>query len=216
MVTKPGIAERVLSAEVAINNAINNSEIATYMEDLGIDIDELNMGLRFTEEARDAINVQKSEYGDQFEATGKLKECWEKADKKYIRTLKICWIVFKNQKGTNSTLMLRGPRKQSFPRWVDQAEALYVNLLRKEHLLAQMAKFYDRDELEAEYRLVQEAKEANIIQEAEKGEAQDATKARNAKLDQLDLWMADFRAFAKIALEEQPQLLEKLGFGSVK
>ena len=63
--------------------------------------------------------------------------------------------------------------------------------------------------------LVQAVVEANLAQEKEKGNAQDATKARDTKFDALDTWMADFRAIARVALDEHPQWLEKLGLGAV-
>jgi len=59
--------------------------------------------------------------------------------------------------------------------------------------------------------LVQAVAEANAVQEKEKGEAQEATKLRDAALDDLDQWMSDFIAIARLALEERPQYLEKLG-----
>ena len=59
--------------------------------------------------------------------------------------------------------------------------------------------------------MVQAVAEANAVQEKEKGEAQEATKLRDAALDDLDQWMSDFIAIARLALEERPQYLEKLG-----
>lgn len=45
----------------------------------------------------------------------------------------------------------------------------------------------------------------------EKGESQDATKLKDTAFIELDDWMSEFYVVAKIALEDNPQLLESLG-----
>ena len=45
----------------------------------------------------------------------------------------------------------------------------------------------------------------------EKGESQNATQTKDASFAVLDDWMSEFYAVARIALEDQPQLLEALG-----
>jgi hypothetical protein len=51
------------------------------------------------------------------------------------------------------------------------------------------------------------------VQLKEKGEAQAATEARDKALDNLQEWMSDYIAVARIALEDEPQLMEMLGIG---
>ncbi len=53
--------------------------------------------------------------------------------------------------------------------------------------------------------------EAHRIQGKERGDAQIATQARDAAMDALDQWVSDFIAIARLALEEEPQALEKMG-----
>ena len=45
----------------------------------------------------------------------------------------------------------------------------------------------------------------------EKGESQDATKLKDAPFIELEDWMREFYTVAKIALKDNPQLLESLG-----
>ena len=52
---------------------------------------------------------------------------------------------------------------------------------------------------------------AYLTQKKKIGEAQQSTKARDVAIDKLDDWMSDFIAIARVALEEKPQFLEKLG-----
>ena len=46
--------------------------------------------------------------------------------------------------------------------------------------------------------------DAGNRQKEEMGESQIATQARDAALDALDDWMADFRELARIAVEDNP------------
>jgi hypothetical protein len=55
----------------------------------------------------------------------------------------------------------------------------------------------------------------NNAQEQEKGEAQAATQERDAAIEALDDWLADFRVVARIALEDDPQLMEALHMGAI-
>jgi len=43
------------------------------------------------------------------------------------------------------------------------------------------------------------------------GESQDSTKIKDSAFAKIDSWMMDFNAVAKIAMGDNPQLLETLG-----
>jgi hypothetical protein len=100
--------------------------------------------------------------------------------------------------------------------WLEQVSAFYVNLLSTPDLIAVMGAFgYDQARLEAEQALVQAVADACMAQEKEMDEAQEALKLCDARLDELDEWMSDFKAIAQVALEHDGPWLEKLGFGAV-
>lgn len=67
------------------------------------------------------------------------------------------------------------------------------------------------EHLTAANALLSEVEEARKIYVREQGESQDATHQKNLVFDQLEDWMREFYAVAKIALEDRPQLAEFLG-----
>jgi hypothetical protein len=217
-VAKPrmSIDERLLAAQVAIDNALGDAGIQAALDAFGYDAARLGAGRALYEDALALVNAQKAEYGDQYEASAAVRAAWDAADAAYMRTLKVARVALQDDPKARAALMLGGDRKQSLSGWMDQATAFYTNLLGDGDLMAAMAGFgFDAAKLEAEQALVEAVVEANLVQEREKGEAQDATKQRDASLDAMDAWMSDFKAIARVALEGNAQWLEKLGFGAV-
>jgi len=214
--SKATIDERMLAAQVAIDNGLGDADILAALSAFGYDEAKLNAGKTLYEEAVVLVNRQKAEYGDQYEATQAVTAAWEAADAAYVRTLKVARVALQDDAKARAALMLGGRRKRTISGWLEQATAFYDNLAGDAGLLATMGGFgYTQAKLDAERALVQVVVEANLAQEKEKGEAQDATQVRDAKLDALDAWMSDFKAIAQVALDEHPQWLEKLGFGAV-
>jgi hypothetical protein len=52
---------------------------------------------------------------------------------------------------------------------------------------------------------------SRIARTGHKGTAQAATRSRDEALERLERWLVSFRAMARVALEDQPHTLEKLG-----
>jgi anion-transporting ArsA/GET3 family ATPase len=108
--------------------------------------------------------------------------------------------------------MLFGDRKRSLSGWLEQARAFYTNLLGDSGFLTALSAYgYTQAKLEQEAALVEQVIAKHMAQKKEMGEAQEATAMRDKALDNLAKWISDFRAVVKVALEEDPQQLEKLG-----
>lgn len=213
MSTKKGtLAEKLLAAQVAIDNAILDVETKTLLTIYGYDDVRLAEGKALLDNANLLQQVQQKEYGDQFEATNDLNSTWNSAKKEYIRFIKISRIALKGEVAIFQKLDLLGRRKESLSGWIAQAKQFYLNALLDATVLDKLAGFgITQVKLEAGKALLENTEIKNAVQEKEKGEAQQATKERDKATDELFEWLSDFIVIARIALEEKPQMLEKLG-----
>ena len=212
---KQRVDQRLLAVQLAVENTLKDQDVLTELTLFGYDEAKLNVGKRLYEEAQALVNQQKVEYGEQYQATQVLHQAKEKADKVYTRTLKIARIALRGNVQAHTALILGGPRKRSLAGWLAQAQAFYANLRADADLIAQMANFgYDQAKLEAEQALVLAVLQADQTQQKEMGEARQATKLRDAKLDEMDEWMLDFITIVRVALEEEPEKLATLGISS--
>ncbi|MFO7684236.1 MAG: hypothetical protein R6X34_29755 [Chloroflexota bacterium] len=207
------IAQRLLDAELAINNSLANPDILTAVTAFGYTQANLEAARSLYQETRELVEIQRKEYGEQFEATQTVQKAWDAAALAYSAALKIARIVFRDNLTAQNSLGLNGKRKKSLSGWLDQARSFYNNMLRSPEFIAAMLPYsYTQAKLEAEAALVQAVATASELQDNERGEAQEATQLRDAKLDELDQWLADYKKIAEIALSDSPQKMEQLGW----
>ena len=208
------IEAQVYAALLAIDGSLNDAEVLTAVALFGYTQNKLLAQKAEVEALQALIASQKKEYGEQEEATQKFMQAWAEAQKGYMQSLTVARVALKREPQARTSLYLEGERKRSFSGWFEQAHGFYLNLLGTPAFLAKMAEFgRTLAILQAEQGLVQAAHLANVAQEKEKGEAQGATAVRDAKLDEINEWLSDYKTIAQMALADNPQKLENLGFG---
>lgn len=206
------IPERLSEAETALDNALSDQTLLDALAEYGYDEAALEEGRALLEAAQDAQQTMTAEYSEQYEATDALEDAHEAAHQTYIRHLKVARVALKDDRGAAEALKLRGRRKETISGWIDQARTFYDNALADEDIQDALAEFnVTTEDLNEALAQVDAVAAANSTQEQEKGDAQDATQARDAAVEKLDEWMSDFFAIARVALEDRPQQLEKLG-----
>ncbi|MEQ6121592.1 hypothetical protein [Reichenbachiella sp. MALMAid0571] len=206
------IDARMLNAQVAIDNALGNDTIKAALALFGYDEAKLNEGQALYEDASGKQNKQKQEYGEQYQATDALDAAMSAANAVYMRHVKIARIALRAQRGVAQALDLDGRRKQTYSGWINQASVFYTNALADAGIKTALAQFGITDQALTDALAAIKDVEAKLAaQLKEKGEAQDATKVRDEAFEELQDWMSDFVAISRIALENDPQLLEVLG-----
>lgn len=199
-------------AQLAIDNALNNPQILKYLGDFGYTTTRIQQGKKLYTVAAAAQLTQQAEAGGQISATTVVNDAWETAKKSYSRLLKVARVAFKRNSGVAVQLDLGGTRKKSLFGWLAQANQFYKNALSDQAVLVELKEFgITEQKLKAGLAELAVIEKANLVQEKEKGEAQAATQKRDRALDELQDWLSDYLAIAKVALEEDPQLLEGLG-----
>jgi len=210
--SKESIDERLLTAQVRVDNTLNDPEILSRVSEFGYNADRMTEGKALQVKAAQLHQKQMTEYGEQYQASSAVKAKWEEAEKPYMVYLETARVPFKREPAIMVKLGLAGDRKTSFSGWLTQARQFYTNALNDSEVLAKLGQFgITEAKLQAGQQLLDELEAANTDQEKEKGEAQQATADRDVALDEMDDWVSDYTAIARIALADKPQLLEKLG-----
>lgn len=206
------IQNLLLQAQTAIDNALTDDEVKGFLSVFGYDDAALNAGKALLDEASQLNLQQLKEYGDQYTATQEFNAKWGTAKADYTRLTKIARVAVKNDAAAYQKLGLSGPRRQSFSGLSAQMDPFYTNALADPSILAALGHFgITAEKLNTGKANYDAAKAASVTQQNEKGEAQQATLVRDQAVDALEDWLSDFIAIARIALEEKPQLSEKLG-----
>jgi hypothetical protein len=191
---------------------LNTPEVLRKLALFGYAEEQITEGKKLLEKAKQMLSIQVEEYSDQYAATDALSKEWAVVYPKYMITLKVVRIAFKGKVDMLARFKATGKRRKSFSGWLMDTIIFYTNLLDTPVALERMSRFgYTVERLQEEFAAVKELEILHSRKLTEKGEAQQSTVERDKVLDELYDWYSDFRAIARVALYDTPQLLEALG-----
>ena len=210
------IDEKINRARVAIDNALSDEPIKALLIPFGYGDAKLTEGKALYEKVIALNQKQAKEYGEKLAATKEKDTLHDTAHQQYMDAVDLARIVFRDNVKASLALGLNGRRKETLSGWVEQATQFYSNLLADPDLISAISGFgYTQEKLQAELAQVQAVPAAMASQAKEDGESQAATKERDAAVDEMDQWMADFKVVARIALKDHDQWIEKLGLAVI-
>lgn len=214
MATRPKFseAETLEQYRIALENAETQSEIAAVMAELGYDSAIIGEGKALLTETRSAYDLNKTEDDETSAAYADFSSKKEQLEDIFTLHRKKAKVVFRNDSLTADKLAISGAMPRTYMRWLEAAKKFY-NVAMGDHLVQdKLGRLkVSVDNLNASYELIGQLEAARSEYLKEKGESQDATKAKDAAFAKMDDWMSEFYAVAKIGLEDNPQLLEALG-----
>ena len=197
---------------VALDNVENQSVIAGVMAEFGYNSEKINHGKALLAETRqkyDANKTEDDESGAAYQTFSSLKD--NLADT-YSLHRKKAKVVFRNDSLTMEKLAVTGSMPKAYTKWLETVRRFYSIASADTDIQAKLARLkVTPEDLTAGNAMINELESARAEYLREKGESQDATRIKDAAFAQMDDWMSEFYAVAKIALEDNPQLLESLG-----
>ena len=210
--TKLTDAETLEQYRIALENAETQSEIAAIMAELGYDSTAIAEGKALLEETRNAYNLNKTEDDESSAAYANFTNKKVQLEDTYSIHRKKAKVVFRNDAVTAEKLSITGSMPRSYVKWLETAKKFYSVAATDTEIQGKLARLkISAENITAANTLTAELEQARAEYLREKGESQDATKAKDAAFAKIDDWMSEFYAVARIGLEDSPQLLEALG-----
>ncbi|MDR1678884.1 MAG: hypothetical protein LBR81_03820 [Prevotellaceae bacterium] len=195
-----------------INGAMANPDIMNRLKDFGYTEEKMTAGKTLFDQTQVEVIAHKKEYGEQYSAYEVVEKLWEPIQNAYKQTRDLCRIGLKNKVGALHSLRATGSRSRSIAGFIKDARILYTNLMEQAEYLQTMNGFgISKEKLTTDLEAIQQLETAYQNYLKERGEAQDSTVKRDRLLDSLYDWYSDFRAVTRIALADNPQLMEGLG-----
>ena len=198
-------------SRIVLTNTTSQTKIATILAEFGYNEETLNQGKTLYEEALKAYNFNKQEDLETTEAYALFTQKKEALQQLYRLHRKKAKVIFKKDPMSLTKLNLSGSLPTAYLSWMETLNTFYQEAQNPE-LQKRMARLkITPEEVNKGAALITETETARAEYLREKGESQDATKQKDQTFAQLDEWMREFFDVAKIALEDNPQLLESLG-----
>ncbi|GIM53044.1 hypothetical protein CAPN004_20740 [Capnocytophaga cynodegmi] len=189
-------------------NELLKNELAEY----GYDDQEIAKGKALYDNAAQKLDLNKTESAEEKMAYDAFSKKFEELKKTYTTDRKKAKIIFKDEDTVLTVLVIKGVMSIRINGLLEDIDTFYKQLQVKEELRTPLKRLKITDEHIAEQlKALTEVRQAYLQYTNEKGESQQATKNKDAAFAELEKWVREFYSIAKIALEDQPQLLESLG-----
>jgi len=197
---------------VALENAETQSEIATIMAEFGYDTALIEEGKNLFTQTRQVYDMNVKEDDETSQAYSNFTEKRNSLADTYSLHRKKAKVIFRKEAEIMKRLSLDGTIPAAYVSWLETVKKFYTEVLADTALQTKLSRLkITVEDLNAANTLIGELETARAVYMKEKGESQDATKQKDAIFAQLDDWMSEFYAVARIALEDNIQLLEALG-----
>lgn len=196
---------------VLFKNVKTESVLAAELAEYGYNAAAIAEGEALYNTLLEKYNTNKTETAEQTSAYAVFDQVLENTRAVYTTDRKKAKIVFKNHPDVLKNLQLKGLTPIRNAALIDTMGLFYETLNNNPDLLTPLNRLkITADHVASQLTKVTETQQAYATYIKEKGESQQATQDKNKAFDAVSKWVSEFYSVAKIALEDQPQLLESV------
>lgn len=205
-------AQTLEQYRVTFENTASQPQISTTMAEFGYDSEKIATGQALFDETRQSFDTNKTETDESIAAHAVFDSKRKELEDVYSSHRKKAKVVFRNDNVTADKLDITGILPQAYIKWLETVKKFYSTAIADSDIQTKLSRLkITLADLNAANALIPDVEATRAAYLKEKGESQDATKAKDSAFVRIDDWMSEFYAVARIGLEDNPQLLEALG-----
>lgn len=196
---------------VLFKNAKFESVLAGELAQYGYDAATIEQGEALYNTLLEKYDTNKTESAQETTAYAAFDSALENTQAIYSTDRKKAKIVFKDQPDVLKKLQLKGIASVRNAALIDTMRLFYETLNNYPELQTPLQRLkITAQHVTNQLTNITQTQQAYADYIREKGESQQATQDKNKAFDAVTKWVSEFYAVAKIALEDQPQLLESV------
>lgn len=195
----------------SFENVKKQPEIATIMAEFGYGSEVISEGELLLKTARSAYDANQKEGDETSKAYKDYAKVKEKLEKIYLLDRKKAKVIFKNDPYAYDELELHGIVPNAHINFIELTRKFYNGLMNNPELQAKVARL--KLTQEGITKALELIEQVNLLRSEflkELGESQLSRKTKDEALAAIELWMRDFYAVAKIALDDKVKLMKAL------
>lgn len=199
-------------ARISLTNAQTNTEVKNALAEYNYGDEKINEGWQIFNAAKTAWEMNQSEDTETKMASNAYHNAYGALELKYKRHRDLSRILCKKDPEILILLGLKGKLPTVYNEFFDRVKLFYNQISSNTQVQEKLAAIKITPEVASECLTELEALlELRAKFDMEMGESQAATVSKNTAILELSEWMDDFEGMAKIALYDQPEILEVLG-----
>lgn len=203
--------QRIQNYGVLFKNAKFESVLAGELAQYGYDAATIEQGEALYNTLLEKYDTNKTESAQETTAYAAFDSALENTQVIYSTDRKKAKIVFKDQPDVLKKLQLKGIAPVRNAALIDTMRLFYETLNNYPELQTPLQRLkITPQHVTNQLENITQTQQAYADYIREKGESQQATQDKNKAFDAVTKWVSEFYAVAKIALEDQPQLLESV------